>query len=92
MSGRDIVWQERRLEEILYSNVDAADKVQQVMRLGFDEEIANELVERHLVGSQTPVYYESLQFDAEYDESLSEAELRQAEEQAEDTQELERER
>jgi hypothetical protein len=77
MSNRDAVWQERRLEEILFANADAATKVQQVMRLGFDEEIAEELVERHEIGSQMPVYYETLEFDAEYDEALSEHEAKE---------------
>jgi hypothetical protein len=76
MSNRDAIWQERRLEEILFANTDAASKVQQVMRLGFDEEIAGELVERHEIGSQMPIYYETLEFDAEYDESLSEREAK----------------
>jgi hypothetical protein len=74
MSERDVIWQERRLEEILFSNADPAAKVQQIVRLGFDEEIASELVERHLVGSQIPAYYETLEFDPEYDEALSERE------------------
>ncbi|HSX02647.1 MAG TPA: hypothetical protein VLI05_05040 [Candidatus Saccharimonadia bacterium] len=72
MREGNVLWQERRLEEILYSSSDPAAKVQQIMRLGFDEEIATELVERHLIGTQAPPYYESLSFDAEYDESLSE--------------------
>lgn len=71
MSERDIVWQERRLEEILYSNADAASKSQQIIRLGFEPEIADELVERYQLGTQTPAYYESLRpEDLElYDES-----------------------
>lgn len=71
--GRQHEWQERRLEEILFSNGEATEKVHQIMRLGFDEEIANELVERNMSGSRMPVYYETLQFDAEYDEALDEA-------------------
>jgi hypothetical protein len=78
MSERDVIWQERRLEEILFSNADPAIKVQQITRLGFDDEIANELVERHLVGSQVPAYYETLEFDPEYDAALSEQELHDA--------------
>jgi len=74
MSERDVVWQERRLDEILYSNTDSTAKVQQIMRLGFDEEIASELVERHQAGTQIPVYYETLGFDAEYEESRDESE------------------
>jgi hypothetical protein len=74
MSERDVIWQERRLEEILFSNTDPGVKVQQITRLGFDEDIANELVERHMVGSQVPAYYETLEFDPEYDAALSERE------------------
>lgn len=62
MSERDIVWQERRLEEILFSNTDAISKVQQITRLGFDPEIADQLVERHQMGSPMPAYYETLDF------------------------------
>jgi hypothetical protein len=47
MSERDVVWQERRLEEILFSNTDPVSKVQQIIRLGFDPEVADEIVERH---------------------------------------------
>jgi hypothetical protein len=75
MSERDVIWQERRLEEILFSSTDPSVKVQQITRLGFDEDIANELVERHMVGSQVPAYYETLEFDPEYEAALSEQEL-----------------
>jgi hypothetical protein len=67
MSERDVVWQERRLEEILFSNTDPVSKVQQIIRLGFDPEVADEIVERHQIGTQTPVYYERLDF-AELDD------------------------
>jgi hypothetical protein len=67
MSERDVVWQERRLEEILFSNTDPVSKVQQIIRLGFDPEVADEIMERHQVGTQTPVYYERLDF-AELDD------------------------
>jgi hypothetical protein len=60
MSERDAAWQERRLEEILYSNADAASKAQQIIRLGFEAEVADELVERHQLADQTPIYYETL--------------------------------
>jgi hypothetical protein len=63
MSEKDTLWQERRLEEILYSNADDASKSQQIIRLGFDPEIADRLVEQHQLGTQTPVYYESLRPD-----------------------------
>ena len=77
MKEGNVLWQERRLEEILYSNSDPAVKVQQIMRLGFDEAVASELVERHLIGTQATPYYESLSFDAEYDEALSERQSRE---------------
>jgi hypothetical protein len=67
MSERDAVWQERRLEEILFSNTDPVSKVQQIIRLGFDPEVADEIVERHQLGTQAPVYYERLDF-AELDD------------------------
>ena len=62
MSERDVVWQERRLEEILFSGTDPVSKVQQIIRLGFDPEVADEIVERHQMGTQAPVYYERLDF------------------------------
>jgi hypothetical protein len=62
MSERDAVWQEHRLEEILFSNTDPVSKVQQIIRLGFDPEVADEIVERHQIGTQAPVYYERLDF------------------------------
>ena len=60
MSEQDAVWQEKRLDEILASNVDAAAKAQQIIHLGFDPEIADELVERQQIGAQMPMYYETL--------------------------------
>lgn len=84
MSERDVRWQEQRLDEIMYSNASPEEKARAITRLGFDEEIANELVERHIMGSRTPsmssqmpAYYESLAFDAEYEEALSETQLRE---------------
>jgi hypothetical protein len=62
MSERDVIWQEHRLEEVLYSNADPVSKVQQIIRLGFDPEVADEIVERHQMGTQAPVYYERLDF------------------------------
>jgi hypothetical protein len=67
MSERDVIWQERRLEEILFSNAAPEVKVQQIVRLGFDQEVADEIVERHQIGTQAPVYYERLDF-ADFDE------------------------
>ena len=71
MSERDALWQERRLEEILDSSVDAASKAQQIIRLGFDPEFADELVERKQLGKDVPMYYESLRPDeiAMYDDT-----------------------
>jgi hypothetical protein len=84
MSDRDIKWQEQRLDEIMYSSASPEEKVRAIMRLGFDEEIATELVERHIMGSraplmssQIPAYYETLAFDAEYEESFSEHQRRE---------------
>ncbi len=67
MRERDIIWQEQRLEEILFSGTDPVSKVQQIIRLGFDPEVADEIVERHQMGIQSPVYYERLDF-AEFDD------------------------
>lgn len=68
MSQKDIAWQERRLEELLYTDLDPVSKVQQIMRLGFNEEAANELVERHQLGLQSPVYYERLDFVDDFED------------------------
>jgi hypothetical protein len=62
MNNRDYMHQEQRLEEILFSNTDPVSKVQQIMRLGFDAEVADEIVERHQAGTHAPVYYERLDF------------------------------
>jgi hypothetical protein len=76
MSERDVIWQEQRLEEILFSNVDPATKSQQIIRLGFDPEVADEIVERHQIGTQSPVYYERIDFaeldDVEMPDELTE--------------------
>ena len=69
MSDTDMAWQEHRLEEILFSNIDAVSKVQAIIKLGFDPEIADELVGRHQLGTQAPVYYESLFFPDDEDEA-----------------------
>jgi len=71
MSDRDVIRQEHRLEEILYANIDPVSKVQQIIRLGFDPEVADEIVERHQLGAQTPVYYERLDFADLDDEPLA---------------------
>jgi predicted ribosome quality control (RQC) complex YloA/Tae2 family protein len=62
MSTSPYAHQERRLDEILFSNVDDLTKAQQITKLGFDPEVADEIVERHQIGQQTPVYYERLDF------------------------------
>jgi hypothetical protein len=74
MNEQNAVWQERRLEEILFSNTDPVTKVQHIIRLGFDPEVADEIVERHQIGTQAPVYYERLNFatiDDDEDEALA---------------------
>jgi len=62
MNSRNYLHEEQRLDEILFSNVDALTKVQQIIKLGFDAEVADEIVERHQTGVQAPVYYERLDF------------------------------
>jgi hypothetical protein len=62
MSKHDTVWQEQRLEELLYTDLDPVSKVQKIVSLGLSEEAANSLVERHQLGLQNAVYYESLDF------------------------------
>lgn len=63
MSEQDYHIQEGRLKAILDAkNIDPAIKSQRIIRLGFDPEIADEIVERHQLGSRAPVYYESLNF------------------------------
>ena len=72
MTSRNYLQQEQRLDEILFSNVDSLTKVQQIIRLGFDAEVADEIVERHQTGTQAPVYYERLDFaDLDEDEPTS---------------------
>jgi hypothetical protein len=73
MSEHDVVWQERRLEEILFSGTDPVSKVQQIIRLGFDPEVADEIVERHQIGTKPPVYYERLDFADLDDEPVTES-------------------
>jgi hypothetical protein len=62
MNQQNHTHQEQRLEEILFSNIDAASKAQGIIRLGFDPEVADEIVERYQAGAQAPVYYERLDF------------------------------
>lgn len=68
MSEQDQRYQERRLDEILGANLDPVAKTRQIIRLGFDPEVADEIVERHQLGARTPVYYESLNF-ADFNDS-----------------------
>ncbi len=58
----DSLWQEKRLEEILFSDLDPVSKVQEIVDLGFDNEVADEIVARYQIGQHTPVYYERLEF------------------------------
>lgn len=67
MNQRDHLHQEQRLEEVLFSNIDDASKAQRIIHLGFDPEVADEIVERHQAGAKAPVYYERLDF-AELDD------------------------
>jgi hypothetical protein len=67
MSEPDQKLQEQRLGEILDSGIDDASKAQHIIRLGFDPEVADEIVERHQLASRMPVYYERLDF-AELDD------------------------
>jgi hypothetical protein len=79
MNNRDHARQEQRLDEILFSNVDDVSKVQHIMKLGFDAEVADEIVERHQSGSRAPVYYERLDFadmDDDDDEVIDDKNLR----------------
>jgi hypothetical protein len=71
MSEPDLRWQEQRLRDVLDANTDAAKKAQQIIHLGFDPEVADEIVERHQLGSRAPVYYERLDFaDLDDDEPV----------------------
>ncbi|HEX3082559.1 MAG TPA: hypothetical protein VHQ86_04865 [Candidatus Saccharimonadia bacterium] len=67
MTIRSHLQQERRLEEILFSNADPVNKSKQITQLGFDPEIADEIVLKHQTGVDAPVYYERLDF-AELDD------------------------
>lgn len=76
MNEREFVWQERRLEEILFSNASPASKSQQIIRIGFDPEIADQIVEQHELGTaRSNVYYESLDFADMDDEPIDEQDL-----------------
>ena len=63
MSEQDQILQEGRLKAVLEAkSINPAVKAQQIIKLGFDPEIADEIVERHQLGNRTLVYYESLNF------------------------------
>ncbi len=70
-SSQNAVWQERRLEEILFANTDPVSKVQQIIRLGFDPEVADEIVGKYQIGQQANSYeyFEKLR---EYDDVADE--------------------
>lgn len=62
--------QEKKVEEALLSDKDPVSKVRQMMKLGMDEEEANEVVARYQIGQAAPVYYERLEFDYDTDDDL----------------------
>jgi hypothetical protein len=70
MAKHNLLQKEQRLDEILFSNSDPAKKSQQIINLGFDPEVADEIVERHLIGTPGPVYYERLDFADLDDEEI----------------------
>lgn len=51
------------IDDILTRDEDPVTKVQQIVNLGFEEEVANGIVERYQVGQNAPVYYEQLPLD-----------------------------
>lgn len=74
----DAYWEERRLKDILFSNIEPMLKVQHLVRMGYDQTDAEEIVERYEIGQEAPVYkvntsmaepayYERLDFDPEED-------------------------
>ena len=73
MSERNQAQQEQRLDEILFSNVDPLTKVQHIVNLGFDPEVADEIVELHQAGPKAPVYYERLDFADIDDDEVEES-------------------
>ncbi len=59
---------ERQIEEVLMSQRDAVTKVRRLVKLGVEEEEADEIVGRYQTGQMSPVYYERLEhFDEEDD-------------------------
>ena len=56
---------DRRVEDILYSNLDAVSKLRKLVDMGFEEEAASEMVEHYQLGQRAPVYYERLNLDSD---------------------------
>ncbi|HSX15123.1 MAG TPA: hypothetical protein VLE72_04470 [Candidatus Saccharimonadales bacterium] len=50
----------RSVEDVLARDEDPIAKVQDIVDLGFDEEVANDIVERYQIGQSQVVYYEQL--------------------------------
>lgn len=63
-----------RLQAVLFSNEPPNEKVRQIIKLGYDDEVASDLVERYYYGRQMPVYYEKLGAP-DYNDELDEVEL-----------------
>jgi hypothetical protein len=69
----DSLWREKRMEEILFSDAEPVRKVQDLIRIGLDDETAEEVVRRYQLGQHEPThyepaYYERLDFEDEYKE------------------------
>ncbi len=75
MSKENILHREQRLEDILFSDLDPIKKSQKIVKLGFDQEVADEIVDRHQIGTRGPVYYERLDF-ADIDDDIDTSELK----------------
>lgn len=50
----------RAVEDVLSRDDDPITKVQSIVDLGIDEELATDIVERYQIGQQAVVYYERL--------------------------------
>jgi hypothetical protein len=51
---------QRRVDELLFADIEPVAKVRRIMRLGLDEDEATSLVSRQQSGQGVPVYYERL--------------------------------
>jgi hypothetical protein len=51
---------QRQVEEILLTDEDPIAKVQDLVDIGFEEETANDIVERYQIGQSSVIYYEQL--------------------------------